>query len=131
MNEKAEICRSAGIKLECELEIDGAIGVSGVELCSLFSNVMDNAVSGCRNSGAAEMSIKITAAVKKGYLVLECVNTAGPEEDKHGHTAFSEHGWGLEILEHIASRREGKLETVKEAGSFETRAFLKCRADGE
>lgn len=126
MNEKAESCRSAGIRLICDLSVNAAT-ISGAELCSLFSNVMDNAISGCRNSGAAEPFIHISAQEQKGYLSLRCVNSAqAPKEASKRHSLHSEHGWGLVILEEIAARRDGKLETEMTAEGFEIRIFLKC-----
>jgi hypothetical protein len=125
LNEKAEQCRRAGIALECSAALAGAQGISEIDLCSLFANVLDNAVNGCLDSGAEKPFIRISAAVKKGYLALNCVNSAKKREIKTASPG-DEHGWGLSILREMAARRDGTVETAQTDGTFEIKVFLKC-----
>jgi len=131
MNEKAELCRAEGIKLDCSLSFDDHVGISGMDISSLLANVMDNAIHGCRESGAAVQQIRISAAVLKGYLVLTCRNTARQEPVKTADSPRSEHGWGLEILKDMAERHDGQTEITSESGIFEIRVFLKCTPEEE
>lgn len=126
MNEKAELCRKSGIRLLCSIELENETGINEMDLCSLFANVMDNAVNGCRLSGAAEPRIDIGAKKEKGYLKLLCTNSAAPAAKAPKRAPLSEHGWGLAIIEEMASRREGRLETSLHDGEFRTSVFLKC-----
>ena len=128
MCEKAELCRDAGIELRTEINIDACAGISEMDMCSLFANVMDNAVNGCRESGAEKPYIDISAEIKKGFLVLECVNSsrAGKIDEKPKHSAKDEHGWGLSILENLANKYDGSFESGHDGNIYRTRVFLKC-----
>lgn len=125
LNEKAELCLRAGAAFECSAALTGAEGISEIDLCSLFANVLDNAVNGCLDSGAEKPFIRISAAVKKGYLALNCVNSAKKREIKTASPG-DEHGWGLSILREMAARRDGSVETVQTDSTFEIKVFLKC-----
>jgi len=130
MSEKSEDCRAAGITLRHELDIRADIPIDEVELCSLIANVMDNSIKGCRESRAEEPYIDISAAENKGYLVLECSNSAKPPDTagKKPKNVRDEHGWGLSILENIAQKYDGKLDTGFDGGIYRIAVFLKCDA---
>jgi hypothetical protein len=126
INEKAEDCRRCGAALDCQVALGAEEGIDEMDLCSLFANVLDNAVSSCRESGAEKPSVSLSAAVRKGYLVLRCVNTAGPAGKKGSRDPLAEHGWGLDILRDMAARYDGSLETEPADGLFSVKVFLKC-----
>jgi hypothetical protein len=126
INEKAEDCRRCGAALDCQVALGAEEGIDEMDLCSLFANVLDNAVGGCRESGAEKTSVSLSAAVRKGYLVLKCVNTAGPAGKKDPRDPLAEHGWGLDILRDMAARYDGSLETEPADGLFSVKVFLKC-----
>jgi hypothetical protein len=128
MGEKAELCREAGIELRSDISIGACPGISEMDMCSLFANVMDNAVNGCRESGAEKPYIEISAGKKKGFLALECVNSSGAGEaaPKPPHSPKDEHGWGLTILEDIAKRHDGRFESGPDGEVYRTSVFLKC-----
>jgi len=126
INEKAGDCRRCGAGFDCQVALGEEEGIDEMDLCSLFANVLDNAVSGCRESGAEKPSVSLSAAVRKGYLVLKCVNTAGPAGKKGPRDPLAEHGWGLDILRDMAARYDGSLETEPADGLFSVKVFLKC-----
>lgn len=51
VNEKADACREAGIEFCSHLDVGEDLGISEMDLCSLFANILDNAVNGCADSG--------------------------------------------------------------------------------
>jgi hypothetical protein len=127
MSNKAEICRASGIQLRHNIALDECAGISESDMCSLFANVMDNAIKGCRESGAEKPYIELTASEKKGYLILECVNSAPPVQNspKAKCGLKDEHGWGLSILENMAGRCEGRMETESTPGKYRIAMYLK------
>ena len=129
MNEKAGACRDAGIRLECDLALDEQTGIAEMDLCSLFSNVMDNAVSGCCQSGAEQKRISLRASVNRGYLILRCENTAKPAKRSPAAALSQEHGWGLTILGELTKRYEGSLNIREQPDEFTIEASLKCAGD--
>ena len=126
LNEKAERCRAEGVAFRCAAAVPGETGISEMDLCSLFANVMDNAISGCLASGAPQPEIMLSAAVRQGFLSVKCENTAKPAEKKPAAGPGSEHGWGLLILGDMAKRCGGSLRTEQRTDKYCTEVFLKC-----
>ncbi|MGM9538169.1 MAG: sensor histidine kinase [Candidatus Onthomonas sp.] len=91
-----------------------------IDLSSLFSNLLDNAIEGCRRSGAKQPTLEVKAGTRQGYYIVRVTNTCGPDiqlngtskEDKQGH------GLGLSILQEIARKYGGEFRTRTENGVF-------------
>lgn len=120
LTEKSERCRQLGIPLEINLELPAQLPVEGTHLCSIFANLLDNAVSGCQNSQSAHPYISLQAHIKQNYLILCCRNSAGAASDSPRQRAgfLPEHGLGLEILRGIATLYHGTLSTALENGVY-------------
>ena len=101
------------------------------------SNLLDNAVRGCR--AAAEdlpRSITLHEGLKNSRLILRCENTC-PEgtrpPDGDPDTLASEHGWGLGILRRIAEDGGGDAVFDCEGTTFTAviqlqTSVYRCRA---
>ena len=147
---KLRLCEENHITSDLALCVPADISVANVDICAVFSNVMDNAIAACRRvEPATERFVKAKARVQGGYFMLEVENSA-PVEQEHpaqgerelaaesalGPSAsgssrrglaepFREHGWGTIILRAIAERYDGLLETGQEGGVFRTMVALK------
>lgn len=128
---KAAECESAGIAAAFDLAVPESLPLSSVELCALFSNMLDNAMNACRKVGGG-CFIDLKAHVDAGFLVASMKNSCEEgEAEPRGKKArsrngrLSEHGWGLTILESLAHRHDGSLETEQHDGVFETTAILR------
>ena len=118
---KAAVCAERGIRLE---------------LCAVFSNLLDNAVSACGKVPEGARFIKLKARVDAGYLAVRMENSCAPAEPGEARRAprrsrgdrLPEHGWGLNILKTLADRHDGTLETVQEDGVYRTTVLLKLDA---
>lgn len=139
---KAELCEGAGIRFVCDLNVPDDIGLSGVELCAVFSNIADNAIQGCEGVAPEERFFNLKAHVVKGYLVVVGENSYTHElaekklRAQSRNPLLSEHGWGLTILQSVADRHDGMLKTSCHNNVFRTTVTLKVngtrmgRADG-
>ncbi len=127
VREKSEECQRYGISLKCSLSIGDDCGIDGLDLCSVFANILDNAVAACRESGSEAPAIELTASEQSGFMIIKCVNTAREQKtERKTRSSLSEHGWGLVILEDIANRYEGKLSATRGDGTFQTTVWLKA-----
>lgn len=107
--EKEKICVKEGIDLECDITIYDTGCISKNHLCSIFSNLMDNAINECKSLNGADKKIKVTAAQKNGFISVRCENTA--KGDKHRIIRPSESkGYGMKILQDIANRYKGRYK---------------------
>lgn len=121
---KVDACECAGIAVSCTLDIPDDLLVPGVELCAVFSNLLDNALRACEevhSTEKREASIEIKAHV------------AGESKTRRGHEfrgrGLAEHGWGLSILGAIAQRRDGSLHTECADGRFVAKVALRLAED--
>lgn len=132
---KAAVCEESGIRLSLDLALADDIPLPSVELCAVFSNLLDNAINACAQVPASARFIELKARVDAGYLVVRMENSCVPlraGERRRSPRArggrLPEHGWGLSILKTLADRHEGKLETAQEEGTYRTALILKVEA---
>ena len=123
---KASRFSESGIPFDCHCDLPTELPLEGVELCSLFSNVLDNAF---RSAAAcprdADRTVSLSAAMKNGFLILSCTNPLPPQtlpQKGRGH------GLGLGILEDIARRHSGELKTEQADGIFKTTVWLQIES---
>ena len=115
--EQARHCAAAGIHLELQAAIPAEAGLSGAALCSLFSNVLDNAVHACLALPAQRRWIRCTAVCRGAYLILREENPWDPAAPAHAGPS-SGSGFGLRILSELARRCDGSVEVQREDGRF-------------
>ena len=118
---KAGQYESAGVTLDCRCEVPAAIPIAGVELCSLFSNVLDNALRAARDSAQAAPTVELRSGLQGNVFTLSCRNSC-PEKPEN--TLRPGHGLGLEILRDLAARHDGTVQTRHENGTFFTTVQL-------
>lgn len=123
---KASRFSEAGIPFNCRCDLPGELPIKGVELCSLFSNVLDNAYRAAVNCPrTTDRTVCLSAAVEGGFLILSCSNPlpAQPQPQRgRGH------GLGLGILEDLARRHGGELKTEQTGGVFKTTVWLQLES---
>ena len=124
--EKAARCEEAGISLNIDARLPGTIGLDGSELCSVYANILYNAIAACKVFGAGS-SIELNTFQQAGCLVAICENSVVEDEEKKhtkGSSALPEHGLGLGILEGIAKKHNGSLKTAREDNKYKTSLTL-------
>ncbi len=125
VEEKLALCARENIPVTCHLQVPRELPLSGVELCAMFSNGMDNAIAACRRCPGENRFIELRCRVLSGFLLLRITNSALPPEKQCREGLLAEHGWGLPIMRSIAERDGGRLETGWKNGVFEMTAWLK------
>lgn len=111
LTEKESLCRNVGITLHTALELPEALAIEPLHMCSILSNLIDNAVRGCSES--EQPIITLSSSTAGDYLFLRTVNPAKlPQKPKSGH------GYGSKILKELAKRYDGSYETSYENGIF-------------
>jgi len=115
LNGKITTAADAGIAIEIlRSQAPEVLPLSGRELCSLFVNVMDNAIAGAQASCADQPYIQLDLHVKSDFFVFSCKNSAAlnhhpsQEPSRDCQDPVPSHGLGLKIIRHI-SRRYGDL----------------------
>lgn len=133
---KARTCREAGFELESYISLPEGLPVPDVDLCIALSNLLDNAINGCRKLESGVRRISLKSCVSPGILVIEVTNSclvepssgfsskAKSELLRREGSPLREHGWGLLILEDLAQRYDGSFETSCSEGVFRATVVL-------
>ena len=113
LNEKNRLCERHQIDLIADLSFPSDLLVDDVMLCSLFSNLLDNAIHAVEDMDPGKRWIRISAITEGGFLVIKTRNPSGkPEFVKRGH------GKGTVILREIAEMHGGMYQTEYQDGIF-------------
>lgn len=120
LSDKARLCREAGIALTISTEVPAELPIESTHLCSIFSNLLDNSIQGVLNSDGAQKIIELQASVRGNCLMIRCANPAKKPLRNQRHDPLRTHGLGLGILNTIASKYNGTLNTEYRDGSFRT-----------
>ena len=125
LNVKAARFSEAGIPLKCSCAVPEYIAIPGVELCSLLSNVLDNAFNACQDVLSEEPSTAISSDVQSGMLVVRCSNSydSGAKKD-----SAPGHGLGLAILQDLTDRHGGELKVEQTDHRFTITIWLPTEA---
>ena len=76
MEQKARAASDSGVRFRAELDIPADIQLPGVELCAVFSNLLDNALNACAQSPDGQRRVEATARLWGMYLVIDVENSA-------------------------------------------------------
>ncbi len=108
-----------GIAMSAEIRLDKTLGVSDVDLVSIFSNILENAVNGCARVTTARR-IEIVAQQKNAMILLKCENSCA--DDIHfcnGIPQSKDHeGIGVESILNIVEKYSGDVHFTAENGIF-------------
>ena len=106
LNEKNRLCEQHQIELVTDLSFPSDLHVNDVMLCSLFSNLLDNAIHAVEDMDSGKRWVRISAITEGGFLVIKTKNPSGkPEPVKRGH------GKGTVILREITETHGGIYQT--------------------
>lgn len=124
--QKASLCREADIQLDVSSALPPGFVMDPLVLCSLFGNLLDNAIQACRlHPPETPGRIRLRMSQEAGFLLVSCENTVFPgqragEDRRH---------WGLQILEDIAGTYSGTMQVRQEADCFQVRISLQIQEE--
>lgn len=114
---KAAKAQKKGIIFETECQFKGLDAVEEIDLCSLFGNMLDNAIEACgRIPEGNYRHMILKARVKGDYQVIRTENTYSKKEwgDDFFKTSKADklnHGYGMKLIERICQKYGGELMT--------------------
>lgn len=121
---KKRLAEEKNIPMQIITYVDKDTGVDPLDLCSLFCNLIDNAIEASEKitDRIEERSIKISADCRSGFLILRVENRAQQvPEFRNGTCRTSKstdkelHGLGLKLVRQIVEEYDGRME-IKTAG---------------
>lgn len=129
---KSVICKSRSIDFKLTCEKLPNINISEIDLSSLISNILDNAITAAEKTDNPQVILKIF--VRGEYLNIVSENTYSGKIKKCNEgklTAFlttkcnsNEHGFGTRIIGEIAQKYDGVCVYEYENGLFKMNVML-------
>ena len=122
------------------MEVEGRLpqdcGIEMLDICTIFSNALDNALDACAVSRDPFIDIRI--AQQGDLITLVVTNAADRPAKSIGSKLLSTkpdkqgHGYGMQSMEHIAAQNHGTLLWNYENRQFRLSVLLQDQpADGD
>lgn len=108
------------IETEVSLVLPTPCGIDDFDLCVLFANVLDNAITACRAQDGAK-SIRISGKRQGDFYMLTFENTCSQEP-------LPPAGTGLSNIRVVAEKYHGAVMTEKTGGWFSLNVLLNVAA---
>ena len=127
---KASLAKESGTEIRLELE-EGLAGIeiSNYELCSVFGNLLDNALEAVKKLPEDERKIKLSVRRQLDMLCIFCENPYTDVKSENGSFVSSKadaknHGFGIRQIRHIASKYQGTVEINTDNHIFSVSVLL-------
>lgn len=122
LNENETICKERGILFEYEININIPLKMNSVVVCSIFSNLLKNAVAGAiealNDDKRPYVNVKAYADAVYLHVIVQNSYTVGEVKKRRK-------GYGQEILRSLADKYDGQMEIKKEKGMYEVSISVK------
>lgn len=128
---KAQKAAELGITMQVQIMLPEIVAIRAVDLCSIFCNLLDNALEACIKVPEREKRyVFLHVQVKAGYIIILEENAAcEPIIRKAGRIVSSKsnpdmHGHGLLLLRELTEKYEGKIITETGEEKFAVKIML-------
>ncbi|MEG0484790.1 MAG: GHKL domain-containing protein [Oscillospiraceae bacterium] len=119
LSDKAATCKEKQINMDIDVAVPANINIEKLHICSVFANLLDNAIKAVSATEVKDKSIIVRARCEPQYLFIKV-------ENKYASLPKTErHGYGLEIVNDIANKYNGELVIQKANGTFTAIVSLK------
>lgn len=127
LNYKAHIAHTKQINVDMDIKISDELNIVDADLCSVFSNIFDNAIEAVGAIPSEEdRYIRLKCKQTHGYLLILQENKLPPKAAVPQKDDGAVHGLGLSILEFIADKYEGEFEYEMKDESFYLKMSIPC-----
>ena len=133
MSSKMSKCKAEGITSQIDLKLPDSLSIREIDLMSVFSNLIDNAIEGCLRLPTQKKYINLKASIVGGYLTVKIINSKSKEnialKNKDKIITWKKdkryHGYGLKIIQEIVERYDGQKELIDQGEEFSAFVMLK------
>lgn len=116
--EKSKVCMEGNIDFKVGIDFSKCEFIEMIDITSIFSNLIDNAIEACNNINDKDINkyITIKSTFIKGYYVIRCENSKVNKLIVKNNKIFTTkkdkffHGLGLENIKSSVKKYEGELK---------------------
>jgi len=132
LNVEYSKAKASSIQLDVKLAVPDVLPFSSVDLVSLISNLIDNAIEACKSYAIKDPVITVRIREYRQYLMVDVKNQIPEDvtiEMIEGVRTTKEdkalHGYGKKIVKKIVRLYDGTYLNKAEKGSYEVQLMLK------
>lgn len=125
LNTKEQLAQSEEIAYTYQVDLNESPAIDSIDLCSLLSNTLDNAIEACRKiPDVSQRFFTVKARCKNGYFSYEIVNSKNNEVRtengiyKTDKQDLDSHGIGLRNVTAVVEKYNGSLEISHTEDTF-------------
>lgn len=125
LSQKLEGAKKNGIETEIHAEYPKDCGIDPVDLCTILTNLLDNAIEACtKQPEGYARNLSVTIRRIHQFIIIRVVNNAAAAPVmKNGHFVTSKqeghfHGWGMKSVKAAVERCHGTIEYEYKEGLF-------------
>ena len=129
-------CEKQHIMLNAMIDGDILSGIHVKDLCSLFGNILDNAIEATQQVQEMDKRIiSLSCRQKNQFIIIECENYSDNPPDQVSSRALPQttkgdnvrHGFGLKSIQKVAEKYGGAMTIRVESGWFKLKVLLAIR----
>lgn len=131
LNEKKQQANAASVRLEYFMDQVDYSFLSGMDLCSIFGNAIENAIEAAQKiENPEERWVSVKSSVLRGVWVLHVDNSylIEPVQDNGRFVTTKSgggsHGIGISSIRYCAEKYGGRVEIVAEKQQFTLRVMI-------
>lgn len=135
LEQKKAKADSKGIEFRIRADRIGELPFSDMEICTLFSNLLDNAIEACEKIPNDKRWIQLNILRKSGMLYITISNSIkGRPSEKEGKLITNKenhqlHGYGIKSVQKIVRKYEGDFSyQIRESEFIVTITFWRLQA---
>lgn len=126
-----------GVTIETKLIVPPEMPYKETELCSLLSNLMENALEAACQSGQAQPVVSVSIRPQLDYLFIQVTNPVNDSISARRRLSLRTtkedqrtHGYGTKIIRNLAEKYQGSVKFDMKDGLFTVDVML-CLAEEE
>lgn len=131
LNMEISKAHAHGVRADVQVAVPPMLPFSDGSLCSVISNLADNAIEACIRYDMREQGIRMRIYPRRDYLYIGVENALPEGIDKQKLLALgttkpdaSEHGLGTQIIKRLVTQYNGYITYSIEGGKFIAEAMM-------
>ncbi|MCC0645541.1 GHKL domain-containing protein [Clostridioides sp. ZZV13-5731] len=117
LNDKKSFCDNNNIELIVDIKFSRCDFIDMMDICSIFSNMLDNAIEACMKIDSMEIErfIKIKGTIVNGFFVVKCENSKINEIKTKNNNIKTDkedsdlHGIGIKSIKSSVQKYNGEV----------------------
>ncbi|RDY22837.1 ATP-binding protein [Romboutsia maritimum] len=133
VNEKKNICNINNIDFDVDINFSKCEFIDMIDICSIFSNMIDNAIEACMKLNDTERFIRIKGTIVKRIFVVKCENSKINQIKLRKNKIITDktdsfsHGLGIKSIKSSVQKYDGEVSVDFSKDKFVIQIYIPLR----